>query len=99
MEGQTNCDHKLICITCNCEYADNVRLPYLQSLFKQCDFVFTRTWFVQVTIWMVDKIGNGVGKHGVSAMKERKLLHGCPNGGAAIIWNKNLKTKVVPVEH
>ncbi len=46
-----------------------------------------------------DKIGNGVGKHSVSAMNERKLLRGHPNGGAAIIWNKNLKTKVVPAEH
>ncbi len=46
-----------------------------------------------------DKIGNGVGKHGVSAMNERKFLRGRPNGVATIIWNKILKTKVVPVEH
>ncbi len=32
-------------------------------------------------------------------MNEWKLVRGYPNGGAAIIWNKNLKTKVVPVEH
>ncbi len=100
MEGQTNCDHKLICITYNCEYADNVRLPYLQSLFKQCDFMFLQEHGLYMSQFgWFDKIGNGVEKHGVSAMNGKKLLHGHPNGGAAIIWNKNLKTKVVPVEH
>ncbi len=46
-----------------------------------------------------NNIGNGVGKDGVSAINELKLLRGRPNGGAAIVWNRNLKTEVVPDEH
>ena len=46
-----------------------------------------------------DKIDNGVGKHCVSAMNENKLLRGRPNGGAVILWRKNINHKVVPVEY
>ncbi len=65
--------------------ANDVRLPQLQELFKQCDVLFLQEHALYKSQFgWFDKLSNGVGKHGVSAMDENRALHGCPNGGAAI---------------
>ena len=35
-------NQKLSFTSFNCEYADNVRLPYLKQLFNECDFLFVQ---------------------------------------------------------
>lgn len=100
MEKQTELNTKLTCITYNCEYADNSRLPYMQKLYQKCDFLFIQEHgLYKSQFGWFDNIGQGVGKHGVSAMDESKLLHGRPNGGAAIIWHPNLKADVKTVDY
>jgi hypothetical protein len=94
-----NKNKKLTITSYNCEYANDVRLPFLQKMFNTCDFLFLQEHglFKSQFGWF-DKIGDGVGKHGVSAMNECEALYGRPHGGAVIIWNKNLKWKVVSIE-
>ena len=83
----------------NCEYANEIRLPFLQHLLKQSDFLLLQEhglyksrfdWF--------DKIGD-VSYHGVSAMDEKKLLKGRPNGGAVILWKNTLENKVCAIPY
>ena len=83
----------------NCEYANEIRLPILQYLLNTSDFLLLQEhgqyksrfdWF--------DKIGD-VSYHGVSAMDEKKLLRGRPNGGAMIIWKNTLENKVSAVPY
>ena len=86
------------CISYNCNYANNVKLPFLKELFVQCDFLMLQEhglynsqfqWF--------DNIKNGIGKHEASAMDEGQLLRGRPHGGVVILWNPNMRCKVTPV--
>ena len=97
MEGVSKAN--LSCISYNCNYANNVKLPFFKELFEQCDFLMLQEhglynsqfqWF--------DNIKNGIGKHGLSAMDEGQLLRGRPHGGVVILWNPNLKCKVTPLK-
>ncbi len=46
-----------------------------------------------------EKLSNGIAKHGVSVMYDNKVLHGRPSGGAAILWNKNVKATFKPIDY
>ena len=91
---------KLTCITFNCEHANDTRLPHLLHLFTQCYFLFLQEHgLYKSQFGWFDKIDNGVSKHEDSAMNENSLLRGRPNGGAVILWRKNINHKVVPGEY
>ncbi len=95
MEDQIN-RNKLTCITFNCEHASDVRLPQLQELFKQCDVLFLQEHALYKSQFgWFDKLSNGIG----SAMDENRVLRGRPNGGAAILWNKNVKATFKPIDY
>jgi hypothetical protein len=90
--------NKLTCVTYNCEYADDSRLSFLKELYQQSDFLLLQEHgLFKTDFGWFDKLGVDVGKHGVSAMDESKILKGRPNGGAAIIWKGSLNAKVIPV--
>ena len=89
----------LSCISYNCSHAGSAKLPLLKELFEECDFLLLQEhglhkcqfdWF--------DNIYDRIGKHGVSAMDETQLLRGRPHGGVVILWNPDLKCKIVPVK-
>ena len=68
MEPNSNVN-LLSCISYNYEHADDVRLPHMKELFKQCDFLLLQEHgLLKSQFEWFDKIDNGVGKHGVSAM-------------------------------
>ena len=85
-------------ISYNCEHADSLRLPYLKSLFHECDFLLIQEHglFQSKLAWF-NELGIDVGVHGVSAMDESQVLRGRPHGGAAIIWHKDIAHKVTPI--
>ena len=84
----------------NCEYANDIRLPFLQLLAKDSDFLLLQEHGLHKSRFeWFDKIGD-VSYHGVSAMDEKILLRGRPHGGAVILWRNTLKNRVrvVPYE-
>ena len=84
----------------NCEYANDIRLPFLQLLAKDSDFLLLQEHGLHKSRFeWFDKIGD-VSYHGVSAMDEKTLLRGRPHGGAVILWRNTLKNRVrvVPYE-
>ena len=94
----TPASEKLSLISYNCQYADNVRLPFIKLLFSQCDFLFIQEHgrFKSTISWF-HTLGKDVGVHGVSAMDEGQILRGRPHGGAAIVWHGMLRHRVTPV--
>ena len=70
---------KLSLISYNCEYANNVRLPFMKELFSNCDFLFIQEHglFKSRLSWFYN-LGDNVGIHGVSAKDECQLIHGRP---------------------
>ena len=84
--------------TYNCEYANNIRLPFMKNLFSECDFLLIQEHglFESKLSWF-HNLEAGVGVHGVSAMKEDQLIRGRPHGGAAIIWHGALCNHVKPI--
>ena len=86
------------CISYNCSYANDVKLPFLKELFEQCDFLMLQEHGLYKSQFQwFDNIQNGIGKHGESAMDENQLLRGRPHGGVAILWNPKLKSKITPI--
>ena len=83
----------------NCEYANEIRLPFLQHLLNQSDFLLLQEHglYKSKFDWF-DNIGD-VSYHGVSAMDEKKLLKGRPNGGAVILWKNSLENKVLAIPY
>ena len=84
----------------NCEYANDIRLPFLQHLVKDSDFLLLQEHGLHKSRFeWLDNIGD-VSYHGVSAMDEKILLRGRPHGGAVILWRNTLKNRVrvVPYE-
>ena len=73
----TPASEKLSLISYNCQYADNVRLPFIKHLFSQCDFLFIQEHgrFKSTLSWF-HTLGKDVGVHGVSAMDEGQILRG-----------------------
>ena len=96
-------DHRirnLSFISYNCVHADDVRLPHLRELFRECDFLLIQEHGLrQSDLNWFDKIdeSRGVCKHGVSAMDEGQIIRGRPFGGVAIIWSHDLLCKVTPI--
>ena len=65
---------KLSLISYNCEYADKVRLPFLEMLFSQCDFLFIQEHgLCKSNLSLFHILGKDVGVHGVSAMNEAQI--------------------------
>ena len=102
MEGTNK---ELSIISYNCEHADVKRLPFMQDLFKMCDFLLLQehSLYKSKLPWLsavgsnIDEKDVKVGIHGVSAMDEGVLLHGRPNGGAVILWHESLGGCVTPI--
>ena len=90
--------NELSVISYNCQYANELRLEFMEKLFRQCDFLFIQEHglFKSKLSWF-QILGKDVGVHGVSAMNEGQIIRGRPRGGAAIIWNGLLHHKVTPV--
>ena len=89
-------------ISYNCQHADDVRLPHLQELFGECDFLLIQEHGLRLSdLNWFDRIdeSRGVCKHGVSAMEEGQILRGRPFGGVAIIWSHDLSCKVTPIPY
>ena len=84
----------------NCEYANEIRLPFFQYLIQRSDFLLLQEHglYKSKFDWF-DRLGD-VSYHGVSAMDEKILLRGRPHGGVVILWKNSLKNKVtvVPIE-
>ena len=91
--------HKLSIISYNTQCANDVKLPYLEQLFTSADFLLVQEHglFRTQFDWF-NKLQDGIGKHGVSAMREEDFLKGRPFGGCAILWNRNSKLNIEPVE-
>lgn len=100
MEDQANNPHNIILISYHCNYTNETRLSFMKSSFEQCDFLFLQEhgFFKSQFDWF-DKLGNGVGKHAVTAMEESVLFSGRPYGRTAIVWNKDLKLEVRAIQH
>ena len=99
MEHQTR---NLSFTSYNCQHADDVRLPHLRELFRECDFLLIQEHGLrQSDLDWFDKIDDsrGVCKHGVSAMDEGQILRGRPFGGVAIIWSHDLLCKVTAIPY
>ena len=81
---------KLTCITLNMPMT--LGYPICRIFLSSATFYFGRNmayiYIYKSQFGWFDKIDNGVGKQGVSAMTENKLLRGRPNGGAVILWRK-----------
>ena len=98
-------NNNLSLISYNCQHADELRLPFLQNLFDNCDFLLLQEHSLyQSKLGWFNEIGSNdgntkvrVGIHGVSAMDESKPLHGRPNGGAVILWHETLVGHINPV--
>ena len=89
---------KTLCITSyNCEYANEIRLPFFQYLLEKSDFLLLQEHglYKSKFDWF-DRLGD-ISYHGVSAMDEKVLLRGRPHGGAVILWKNSLKNKVTAV--
>ena len=89
---------KLSLISYNCQHVNNVRLPFIKMLFKQCNFLFIQEHglFKSKLSWF-HSLGKDVGVHGMSAMDEGKIIRGRPRGGVAIVWHGSLCHRVTPV--
>ena len=88
----------LTLISYNCEYANDIRVPFMKQLFSQCDFLCLQEHglFKSKLPWL-RILGDDVCFHGVSAMDEGQLLRGRPHGGAAIVWHGGMQHQVTPV--
>lgn len=90
--------HNISIISYNTQCANDAKLPFLQELFGLADFLLLQEHgLCKSQFGWFDKLQNGIGKHGVSAMKEDVLLKGRPHGGCAILWKRDLKLNVEPV--
>uniref|UniRef100_A0A0P4VXS2 Reverse transcriptase domain-containing protein n=1 Tax=Scylla olivacea TaxID=85551 RepID=A0A0P4VXS2_SCYOL len=90
----------LTCVSYNCEYADDLRAPFLSELYNQSDFFLIQEHglFMSQLDWFYG-VGEGVNVHGVSAMEEGRLVRGRPHGGAAILWRDSKRFRVTPVPY
>lgn len=88
----SNIQDKLSIASYNCEYADGSWVDFLKEVFKSCDFLLIQEHRLYKSQfgWFNRLNDDGIGKHGVSAMNEHKLLSGRPHGGAAILWHNNI---------
>ena len=86
-------------ISYNCQHADDVKLPYLNELFSECDFLFLQEHGLYKSQFdFFNKVSKGnVGMHGVSALDEREILKGRPHRGVMILWHLNVMCKVTPI--
>ena len=75
------------------------RIAYMNKLLKSNDIIFVQEhWLFNSTL---NKLENGLTNahvYGISGMTDTELLTGRPFGGVAIIWKKNIKCKIIPVE-
>ena len=81
----------------NCQYANELRLPFFEKLFHESDFLLIQEHglYADKLDWF-SALGD-VCVHGVSAMDARRALRGRPHGGAAIVWRAALAARVEPV--
>ena len=93
-----NTNKTLTLTSFNCEHADNFRLPFLKELFNKCDFLLIQEHgLLKSKLSWFHELGENVGIHGVSAMKEDQLPWGRPHGGAAILWHGTVHNRVTPL--
>ena len=88
--ASTSNSSKLTCITYNCEQ---------QKLYVECDCLLLQEHclFNAQFDWFY-KIHNDICFHGRSAMEETEIIMGKPYGGVAILWNRDIKNRVEPVD-
>ena len=85
----------------NCKnFRGPLRSEFILKLLNECDFILIQEhWLLETQFHMFDVSSNDipVAYHGVSAMNQAIQKQGRPFGGVAIIWNSQIKYKMVPV--
>lgn len=72
---------------------------YIRKLCKSHDILLIQEhWLLESQINNLQRLIPECNFMGISGIEEGELLQGRPYGGCAILWNKNLKCKVEPLQ-
>ena len=88
--GSYNCKH----------FSGHLKTQFTKCLFEKCDILCIQEhWLYESQVNCFNEIDRNIVlmKEGCSAMDPSILRHGRPHGGCMILWNANIKYKVVPI--
>ena len=75
------------------------RLEYINKLCNDHDIVLIQEhWLVTQQFHIYNNRLSNFNSHCISGITDSKILHGRPYGGCAVLWNKNMKASVTPVD-
>ena len=94
-----NMDRKLKITTFNCQGFKDRMYDYVNEVFMQSDILLLQeTWLYKFEHSNFNKIIPNCQFHAISSMDEAEIQRrGRPFGGCAILWKRNLKLKITPV--
>ena len=94
-----NMDRKLKITTFNCQGFKDRMYDYVNELFMLSDILLLQeTWLYKFEHSNFNKIIPNCQFHAISSMDEAEIQRrGRPFGGCAILWKRNLKLKITPV--
>ena len=92
-------DKSLTCFSYNCRGFNEAQRSYISGLLMNSDVFFLQEhWLSDGQLDMLDSVSADHLCTAVSGFDSSEVLKGCPYGGCAVFWRRNLSFKISPVK-